>query len=352
METLRCTESVSGPVAAAAALVVALGVARLLALVPVRAGRYALRDEHAALGAAAASTGAWPGVVTRRVALREFPLVYRLALELGLFRTFAVPSTSAVLERTGKFSRCAARRYDDTDLLVREYMEPEDGEPGAEARRDAAVARLNAVHATVSPAVDNDDMLYTLSVFLLEPVRWIDAVEWRPLCGAEKAAMHAHWKRYGEKLGIRGVPSSYSAFEEWSRAFERRRMRFAPSNLAAAEPTLELLLSGVPRALRPAARACAEALMDPPLQEAMGYRRRPALRRALLSLARARALFVRHICRPRDVPLRRTEPGKWPSETRTALFSPYVATYPAGYRVDGLGAARPGALAREPPEYT
>ena len=53
----------------------------------------------------------------------EFPFDTVRSLEFALFRTFAVPSVSALLDRTGEFQQRAQKRYDDTDLLVSELMD-------------------------------------------------------------------------------------------------------------------------------------------------------------------------------------------------------------------------------------
>src|SRR3954447_12991882 len=53
----------------------------------------------------------------------DFPFDTTRALEFALFRTFGVPSVSAVLDQTGEFLRRAQKRYDDTDILVSELME-------------------------------------------------------------------------------------------------------------------------------------------------------------------------------------------------------------------------------------
>src|SRR5206468_9117412 len=53
----------------------------------------------------------------------DFPFDTTRALELALFRTFGVPSISALLHRTGEFERRAQKRYDDTDIIVSEMME-------------------------------------------------------------------------------------------------------------------------------------------------------------------------------------------------------------------------------------
>src|SRR3954468_13154658 len=53
----------------------------------------------------------------------DFPFDTTRALEFALFRTFCVPSVSALLHRTQEFERCPQRRYDDTDIIVSEIIE-------------------------------------------------------------------------------------------------------------------------------------------------------------------------------------------------------------------------------------
>ena len=48
----------------------------------------------------------------------DFPFDTTRALEFALFRTFAVPGISGLLDHTGEFQKRAQRRYDDTDLIV------------------------------------------------------------------------------------------------------------------------------------------------------------------------------------------------------------------------------------------
>src|SRR3984957_5997074 len=87
------------------------------------------------------------------------------ALEFALFRTFCVPSISALLDRTGEFRARAQKRYDDTDLIVSELMERGyDSERGRRALR-----RMNQQHGRF--AIANDDFRYVLSTFFLLPLR-------------------------------------------------------------------------------------------------------------------------------------------------------------------------------------
>jgi len=72
----------------------------------------------------------------------EFPFDVTRSLEFALFRTFAVPSVSALLDHTGEFQQRPQKRYDDTDLLLSALYEyGYDSERGR-----AALRRMNQQH--------------------------------------------------------------------------------------------------------------------------------------------------------------------------------------------------------------
>ena len=66
----------------------------------------------------------------------QFPWDTVRALEIALYRTYCVPSISALLDRSGEFYRAAQRRYDDTAILVAEMCEW-GYEEGAGAKRSS-----------------------------------------------------------------------------------------------------------------------------------------------------------------------------------------------------------------------
>src|SRR5918992_1919268 len=55
--------------------------------------------------------------------LHEFPWDTTRALELALFRTFAVAKGTALLENTGELTERTQKRYDDTVLILGEILE-------------------------------------------------------------------------------------------------------------------------------------------------------------------------------------------------------------------------------------
>src|SRR6266567_6623852 len=113
----------------------------------------------------------------------DFPFDTTRALEFALFRTFAVPSISTLLDRTGEFQNRAQKRYDDTDIIVSELMERGyDSDRGKRALR-----RMNQLHGRF--AIANEDFLYVLSTFVFEPIRWNKRFGWRLMSEQERLAM-------------------------------------------------------------------------------------------------------------------------------------------------------------------
>lgn len=61
-------------------------------------------------------------------------------------------------------------RYDDTDLLLKEYFENHMESD----RANTAVARVNAIHEAFSSEISNADILYSLALFATLPAILID----------------------------------------------------------------------------------------------------------------------------------------------------------------------------------
>jgi hypothetical protein len=254
-------------------------------------------------------------------AFYEFPFDTAHALDFALFRTFAVPSIGALLDRTGQFQYFGQKRYDDTDLLLSEVAEHGyDSERGR-----AAIRRINQIHGRF--AISNDDFLYVLSTFVFEPERWINRFGWRPLVEQERQAAFIYWREIGRRMNIQGLPADRAAFEHFNREYERTHFRYTDASHRVGVATRDLLLSWyLPGPLRRLGEPFAHALMDDPLLEAFGFPRPPpGLRWLVEGTLRLRARLVR-LLPPRRRP-----------RLRTALPRP---TYPRGYRIEELGPTR------------
>jgi hypothetical protein len=121
--------------------------------------------------------------IARHLATVVFPWDTTRALELALFRTFASARIGGLLHGTGEFETRTGKRYDDTDLIISEIIEN-----GFDSPRGArAIARMNALHGRFRIA--NEDFLYVLSTFVLEPIRWNRRFGWRCMTESEKAGL-------------------------------------------------------------------------------------------------------------------------------------------------------------------
>jgi hypothetical protein len=250
----------------------------------------------------------------------EFPWDSIRALEIALYRTYCVPSISALLDRTAEFPHDTQRRYDDTSILVAEMCEwgYEDG------RGRAALERMNWAHAHYKIA--NDDFLYVLSTFIYEPVRWIDQFGWRKTCANEKLGYYWFWREVGRRIGIADIPPSYDSFEAWSRAYERQHFRFAESNRRVGSSTRDLFTKWFPRVLTPAVRYSIYAMLDDDMIAAFGFPKPlPATRPLLRFALTMRGRLVR-----------------WLPPRRQAHFftDDRNRTHPDGYRIAELGPTR------------
>eukprot|EP00904_Undaria_pinnatifida_P011231 jgi/Undpi1/7238/HiC_scaffold_22.g09711.m1 len=318
-----------------------------------------------------------PSAVYRQVAMLEFPFTVTKALEFALFRTYGVPSISKLLHKTGEFSKRVGKRYDDTDLLLREYSE----NCVETARSRDAIDRVNAIHGMYSKQISNADMLFTLSLFVTEPAVWIDRYEWRRCSEIEKEALLGHFSLMGERMGIKGVREwkTWDDADAFQREYEAKHFQTHASNNAIATSTIELFLSIAPEPLRSGGRWAVYALMDVPLLKAMDLPQAPLmLQWVVKGCLLLRALVLRFLVPPRPECLasRRTPyPSKGTGGLPLSSFYPAPAStgsamkprfdqftdknlgclfYKDGYTIGDLGTAAcpAGRLMSSLPEYT
>lgn len=255
----------------------------------------------------------------------EFPWDYERALELALFRTYCVPTISALLDATGEFRDRAQKRYDDTALLMAEIAE--HGYDSPRGRESLRV--INRAHGQY--AITGDDMRYVLSTFIYEPIDWIDRFGWRKLSTHERMAAFHFYREVGLRMGIRDLPTDFGEFREFKREYEASTFVFTETNQRVGGYTLELLCSWYPAPFRPAARVAVRGLLDGPMLTAFGFRSAPSwLSAAERAALRARSSVVRLLPPRQHSRLSKVGNRTYPG-------------YPEGYRPADLGAGPPPA---------
>jgi hypothetical protein len=155
-------------------------------------------------------------------------------------------------------------------------------EPGS-LRSIQAIARINYLHGRYRKKgkISDDDMLYTLSLFALEPMRWIKKYEWRELTDVERCACAVLWKTMGDALNVndgaisRNVNSWINGLEwmeeldKWSTRYEEQYMKPAKTNGRVADATIYHMTHPLPQSLKPFGHRLVAMLLTDRLRTAM-----------------------------------------------------------------------------------
>ncbi len=245
----------------------------------------------------------------------DFPWDYRQGTGIAFMRDYGVPSIAALLDRTGEFESHGVKRYDDTLLVGDEATLDGIDSP----RSHAALRRLNQIHGHYE--IPEHEFHYVLATTIVGPVEWIRAYGWRSLHPHELAALATITTRFGDLMGLKGLPTTYDGYHRLLREYEAEHFEPTPAATRLAEATIRIARATAPLPLKPLTRSVAIAMMDEPLRRALGMPRRPAwFVAALMRSLRLRALVLRHLAAPRRAPFRHRP-----------------TTYPRGYQLSDLG---------------
>jgi hypothetical protein len=261
---------------------------------------------------------------------RDYLLIFRMTfgaafgwevsrgLELAIFHSFAAPSISEVLDRTGEFVRRGQKRYDDTVALLREVGR--EG-PSSPRGRDA-IKHVNRIHAAYG--ISNEDLVYVLATFVVMPVRWIEHYGWRDLTASEVRAAVNYYREVGRLMGIHQIPPTYAEFAGYLDAYEREHHSFSEANRRLAVSLIGVFEAWFPPLIRPLTRQCIAAALGQPLRHVLGLPEPCGAARAGVHLAlRSRAALMRLF-----PPLRQGRKG-----------ARRLRSYPRGYALSDLGPA-------------
>jgi hypothetical protein len=253
-----------------------------------------------------------------RLTCYDFPWDIEKALELALFRSFAVPRISQLLAKTGEFTQRTQKRYDDTELILYEILENGFDSP----RAKQAIQRMNAMHRRF--AISQEDYLYVLSTFVCEPVRWLQQFGWRSLTPKEVEAFAVYYAELGKYMGIKAIPKNFAEFDAYNRDYEQAHFAFSPDNVAIANATRDLFLGFyLPKWLWFLGKPVIYSLLDPPLLKNFGYPQAPDW---LVFIVR-KTLY-----------LRANWLKLWPKRHKPVFGTQRKRkTYPQGYSLDDLG---------------
>lgn len=140
---------------------------------------------------------------------------------------------------------------------------------------------MNILHDKYKKAgkISNADFLYTLSVCVTEPIKFINAYEWRQLNELEVNAIGTFWKSIGDAMDIQyeGYLSKNSwrdgiewveDIAAWAKSYELEAMKPALTNKEPAKALVDMLIWHVPNFAKGFAFECLTVLMGDRVRDA------------------------------------------------------------------------------------
>jgi ER-bound oxygenase mpaB/B'/Rubber oxygenase, catalytic domain len=230
--------------------------------------------------------------------LYDLPLLFGVSTQIGLIKTYGIASGTTLLAATRRLTEVSqvGRRAVDTAVILSEFLVGSmDSDRGL-----TALAKLNWIHGQYGSKITNPEMIHTLAMFVLEPVRWTENYGWRGMTRLEKVAYFVYWKEIGSRMGMTDIPETYDELEIWTEEYEKSEMVYAPSNKACADASLELFLRDIPVFFKGFARNVALSLLEPKVRKAIGSQDPPQwISNAVAGALYAQKMIVRHLMLPR-----------------------------------------------------
>lgn len=191
----------------------------------------------------------------------------------------------------------AGRRAEDTAIFVIEFLtEGLDSERGS-----VLLARMNWLHSRWGKHIKRDDLLFTLSLFIFEPITFVERFEWRPMCELEKQAQFIYWAEIGARMGIIDIPKTRKELWDWKEEYATANMVPSRTSSRIGELTMDVLVAPVPACLKGLGREVGKVFMEPRVLKAFGWKsaRPDCLHWLVPALLRLRALVLRNLIFPR-----------------------------------------------------
>ncbi|CAM3752042.1 oxygenase MpaB family protein [Parendozoicomonas haliclonae] len=259
--------------------------------------------------------------LVRYLANHDMPLDFLIAGELAQIQTFGIPSISKILRRTRQYQDHGTKRLDDTKAILVEIMTDSVHSP----RGQHMVKHLNWIHSHYP--ISNEDYLYTLALFILEPDRWARQFSYRSLTDAERDALYQEFRDLGEAMNIKDIPDSFQAFQHWHSTYKARHLTYHPDNHVVAQGLIDGMKPMVPSYLRPFIQSLILVLLnDGDLVTAIGMKKPSAPMRLMVhSVMGIRRLWLKFFNPWQNTPF---------NEGQIATNYP---SYPGGYQASCLG---------------
>jgi len=259
--------------------------------------------------------------IVKYLANHDAPIDFLISGELAQIQTFGIPSISKVLQRTKQYQNAGLKRLDDTRAILTECMvDSIDSDRGQHM-----VKHLNWIHSHYD--ISNDDYLYTLALFIVEPARWMEVFGYRPLSAREKYAEYLAFKSLGMAMGIKHIPESLDEFVVWYQDYRSQYMVYHPDNKKVTDGLIDGMKDMFPFFIKPLIRPVILTLInDAELLAATGQKAPSKFAQILVKgLMKIRRLSQKYI-------------NPWQNNSfETSYLGQHYKSYPKGYQNSVLG---------------
>ena len=259
--------------------------------------------------------------VVKYLANHDAPIDYLISSELAQIQTFGIPSISVLLHRTKQYENNGLKRLDDTRAILTECM----ADSIQSDRGQHMVKHLNWIHSHYE--ISNDDYLYTLALFIIEPARWMESFGYRALTEREQYAGFLAFKSLGEAMNIKHIPNTREEFVAWYQEYRRQHMVYHPNNEKVTDALIVAMKEMFPFFARPFIRPVILTLInDPELLVATGQKAPSKLTQTIIKgCMRIRKISQRYI-------------NPWQQNSfESSRLGRHYKSYPNGYHNCVLG---------------
>jgi len=259
--------------------------------------------------------------IMKYLANHDAPIDFLISGELAQIQTFGIPSISKVLQRTKQYQNDGLKRLDDTRAILTECMADSiDSDRGQHM-----VKHLNWIHSHYD--ISNEDYLYTLALFIVEPARWMEVFGYRPLSAREKYAGYLAFKSLGQAMGIKHIPESRDELVVWYQDYRSQHMVYHPDNKKVTDGLIDGMKDMFPFFIKPLIRPVILTLInDAELLAATGQKAPSKFTQILVKgLMIIRRLSQKYI-------------NPWQNNSfDTSYLGQHYKSYPKGYQNSVLG---------------
>lgn len=187
------------------------------------------------------------------------------------------------------------------------------------------VNHLNWIHSHND--ISNNDYLYTLALFIVEPERWMNNFGYRSLSEKEKQAGFLAFKSLGEAMHIKGIPQTRAEFVIWYLEYRRQHMTYHPDNKKVTDGFINGVREMFPLFLKPFIKPMILTLInDPEILQATGQK----------PPAKVIQVGIRAVMQLRKISQKFINPWQNISFETSRIGSQYKS-YPGGYQNNILG---------------